>query len=182
MAALTKHPRNQRLLPASSDGAVVEMVRNLKRGTNVARNSSFISYLPWQLCCPRCACPGARRSPQQEHRRRSRHQPAHGRQPSRGHHEEDRLEVSCGPARHGDRCGLSNQTRLRRQLRLSPRMICYQLPSSLRFPSGRSGRYGMTPCPLLASTIILSVPLMIRSMVSRYMRLRVTSGAFLYSS
>jgi two-component system, chemotaxis family, CheB/CheR fusion protein len=64
----------------------------------------------------------------------------------------------------------------------SPQCPCYQLPSSLRFPSGRSGRYGMTPCPLLVSTMILSVPLMMRSMVSRYMRLRVTSGAFLYSS
>jgi hypothetical protein len=51
MAALTKHPRNQHLLPASSDGAVVEMVRNLKRGTNMVRNSSFISYLPSSQLC-----------------------------------------------------------------------------------------------------------------------------------
>jgi hypothetical protein len=36
--------------------------------------------------------------------------------------------------------------------------------------------------PVLVSRMILSVPLMMRSMVSRYMRLWVTSGAFLYSS
>jgi hypothetical protein len=33
--------------------------------------------------------PGACRTPEQEHRRRSRHQPAQGRKPSRGNHEED---------------------------------------------------------------------------------------------
>ena len=43
-------------------------------------------------------------------------------------------------------------------------------------------RYGRTLCPPLLSRMILSVPPRTRSMVSRYMRLRVTSGAFLYSS
>jgi hypothetical protein len=41
---------------------------------------------------------------------------------------------------------------------------------------------GTIPWPILPLMMILSVPLMMRSMVSRYMRLRVTSGAFLYSS
>jgi hypothetical protein len=91
----TKHPRNQYLLPASSHGAVVEMVRNLKRGTNMARNSSFMSYLPSSQLVKSggsFVAPGALAwcSPV-EHRRRSRHQPAHGRQPSRGHHEEESL-------------------------------------------------------------------------------------------
>src|SRR5262249_14778861 len=45
-----------------------------------------------------------------------------------------------------------------------------------------SGRRGSTAGPPLLSRIILSVPPSTRSMVSRYMRLRVTSGAFLYSS
>jgi 3-deoxy-D-manno-octulosonic-acid transferase len=48
-----------------------------------------------------------------------------------------------------------------------------------------SGRYGTTPLPpafLEVSTMILSVPSNSRSMVSRYMRWRVTSGAFLYWS
>jgi hypothetical protein len=39
--------------------------------------------------------PGACRTPQQEHRRRSRHQPAHGRQPLRGNHE----KTALGPSR-----------------------------------------------------------------------------------
>src|SRR6266702_3827902 len=53
---------------------------------------------------------------------------------------------------------------------------------------GRSslrGRYGITPLPpafFEESTMILSVPPNNRSMVSRYMRWRVTSGAFLYWS
>ena len=38
------------------------------------------------------------------------------------------------------------------------------------------------PWPLLVSMMILSVPPNTRSMVSKYMRVRVTSGAFLYSS
>ena len=43
---------------------------------------------------------GARRPAQQEHRRRSRHQPAHGREPPRLDHEENRVEVAAraGPA------------------------------------------------------------------------------------
>jgi hypothetical protein len=51
--------------------------------------------------------------------------------------------------------------------------------------SSFSGRYGTTPLPpafLEVSTMILSVPPNSRSMVSRYMRWRVTSGAFLYWS
>ncbi len=39
---------------------------------------------------------GARRPPQQEHRRRPRHQPAHGREPSRLDHEEDGREIAAG--------------------------------------------------------------------------------------
>ena len=42
--------------------------------------------------------------------------------------------------------------------------------------------YGRTLCPSFLSRTILSVPPRTRSMVSRYIRLRVTSGAFLYSS
>ena len=38
---------------------------------------------------------GARRPAQQEHRRRSRHQPAHRREPPRLHHEENRVEVAA---------------------------------------------------------------------------------------
>ena len=52
--------------------------------------------------------PGDRRPSEQEHRRRSRHQPAHGRQPSRGHHAQDRLEDPAGPDPHGARRGLSD--------------------------------------------------------------------------
>src|SRR5262249_53136765 len=47
------------------------------------------------------------------------------------------------------------------------------------------GSTGTTPLLVLSlpgSRMILSVPPNRRSMVSRYMRLRVTSGAFLYSS
>ena len=42
---------------------------------------------------------GACRPPEQEHRRRSRHQPAHGREPPRLDHEENRVEVApcAGP-------------------------------------------------------------------------------------
>ena len=43
-------------------------------------------------------------------------------------------------------------------------------------------KYGTTLCPPLLSRMILSVPPRMRSMVSRYMRLRVISGAFLYCS
>ena len=39
---------------------------------------------------------------------------------------------------------------------------------------------GTTAQPNVVSMIILSAPRMIRSMLSKYMRLRVTSGAFLY--
>ena len=39
---------------------------------------------------------GARRPSQQEHCRRPRHQPAHGREPSRRRHEEDRLALAFG--------------------------------------------------------------------------------------
>ena len=38
---------------------------------------------------------GSGRPPEQEHRRRSRHQPAHGREPSRLDHETDRVEVAA---------------------------------------------------------------------------------------
>ena len=57
--------------------------------------------------------PRPRRPSKQEHRRRSRHQPAHGRQPSCGHHEEDRLEVPSGADPHGARCRLTNPGYLR---------------------------------------------------------------------
>ena len=44
-----------------------------------------------------------------------------------------------------------------------------------------SGRYGTTPGPLWpVSMIVLLVSLRMRSIVSRYMRSRVTDGAFLY--
>src|SRR5262249_49495831 len=59
----------------------------------------------------------------------------------------------------------------------------HQLLPALFLPgSWSSGRKGTTPCPPRLSRMILSVPPSTRSMVSRYMRLRVTSGAFLYSS
>src|SRR4029450_622198 len=49
--------------------------------------------------------------------------------------------------------------------------------------SSPSGRYGTTPVPPeFESRMILSVPPRTRSMVSRYMRSRVTAGAFLYCS
>ena len=58
--------------------------------------------------------PGARRRTQQEHCDRSRHQPTHGREPSRIDHEENRIEVASGAgppsARRGgrrDRAGTS---------------------------------------------------------------------------
>jgi hypothetical protein len=53
--------------------------------------------------------PSARRAPKQEYCRRSRHQPARGRQPSCGNHEEDGLEVFPGPDPHSDCCRLSHQ-------------------------------------------------------------------------
>src|SRR5262249_24922260 len=57
----------------------------------------------------------------------------------------------------------------------------HQLLPPLFLPCTLSScRKGTTPCPLLLSRMILSVPPSTRSMVSRYMRLRVTSGAFLY--
>ena len=44
-----------------------------------------------------------------------------------------------------------------------------------------SGKYGTTPGPLWpVSMIVLLVSLRMRSIVSRYMRSRVTDGAFLY--
>ena len=49
------------------------------------------------------------RPSKQEHRRRSRHQPAHGRQPSCGHHAQNGLEVPSRAGPHGARCGLSNK-------------------------------------------------------------------------
>jgi hypothetical protein len=58
----------------------------------------------------------------------------------------------------------------------------HHLPPSLPFCNWSSDRYGTTPWPLLLSMMILSAPPRTRSMVSKYMRLRVTSGAFLYSS
>ncbi len=39
--------------------------------------------------------------PEQEHRRRPRHQPAHGRKPPRPDHEKDRLEVAAGTGAAG---------------------------------------------------------------------------------
>jgi hypothetical protein len=45
-----------------------------------------------------------------------------------------------------------------------------------------SERYGTTLREFLVSMMILSVPPMTRYIVSRYMRVRVTCGAFLYSS
>jgi hypothetical protein len=52
-----------------------------------------------------------------------------------------------------------------------------------RFFSGApTESIGTTPRPNALSIMILSVPCIMRSMVSKYMRLRVTSGAFLYSS
>ena len=44
---------------------------------------------------------GPRRPAQQEHRRGSRHQPTHGREPSRGDHEKDRIDVSSGVGPNG---------------------------------------------------------------------------------
>src|SRR5262249_29696532 len=58
----------------------------------------------------------------------------------------------------------------------------HHFPPSLLFCNWSSGSRGTTDWPPLLSRITLSVPPSTRSMVSRYMRLRVTSGAFLYSS
>jgi hypothetical protein len=50
------------------------------------------------------------------------------------------------------------------------------------FSGGPTESIGTTFRRSVLSIMILSVPCMMRSMVSKYMRLRVTSGAFLYSS
>ena len=54
---------------------------------------------------------GPRRPPQQEYRRGSWHQPAHGREPSRLDHEENRLEVSAGSGPAGARRRMEDRGR-----------------------------------------------------------------------
>ena len=60
----------------------------------------------------------ARRAPQQEHRRGSRHQPAHGGEPPRGDHAQDRIAFYSGADTLGRRGGLRATPRHDRERRL----------------------------------------------------------------
>ena len=82
-----------------------ELLASVERALEQSRDSSKL--FAWREDCgeprrgPHAATapdhgPGPRRPSQQEYRRRSRHQPAHGREPSRLDHEEDRLEIASG--------------------------------------------------------------------------------------
>ena len=97
-----------------------DLLASVKRALDQTRDTAKAVRVAGDGCDARCQSdrasapdpgPRPRRPSQQEHRRRPRHQPAHGRQPSRGHHEEDRLEVPSGPDPHGARCGLTGPPR-----------------------------------------------------------------------
>ena len=97
-----------------------DLLASVKRALDQTRDTANVVCIAGDGCDARCqsddasaADPGPRprRPSKQEHRRRSRHQPAHGRQPSCGHHEEDRLEVPSGADPHGARCGLTGPPR-----------------------------------------------------------------------
>jgi hypothetical protein len=76
---------------------------------------------------------------------------------------------------------LPPQLRARSDPSCSPQLFVWAYYG--RFFSGApTESIGTTPRPNALSIMILSVPCIMRSMVSKYMRLRVTSGAFLYSS
>ena len=87
---------------------------------------------------------GARRPPQQEYRRRSRHQPTHRREPSRLDHEENRLEVAsrAGPigARRGGRVRSRGKFRkpVKRVWRRSPIYACQANATRIGAPSMRN--------------------------------------------
>ena len=115
---LPKHARH--LIPVVGLGApqvASKVVRRLAGARSEARRGSAMQ-IAGNRGDMRCESdqssapdlgPGACRTPQQEHRRRSRHQPAHGR-----HHRaairRRRLEVPPDPDPHSDCCRLGHKT------------------------------------------------------------------------
>jgi hypothetical protein len=74
------------------------------------------------------------------------------------------------------------QLRARSGPSCSPQLFVWAYYYGRFFSGAPTESIGTTPRPNALSIMILSVPCIMRSMVSKYMRLRVTSGAFLYSS
>ena len=72
----------------------LELSRELGKVTGIARVSVSSPRGSYDQTT-RSDGKGARRPAEQEHCRRSRHQPAHRREPSRRHHEENRIEVAA---------------------------------------------------------------------------------------
>ena len=81
-----------------------EVIASIERALELSRNSGKLLELRRvSVSAPRGShdpttrsdAKGARRPAEQEHCRRSRHQPAHRREPSRRHHEENRIKVAA---------------------------------------------------------------------------------------